>query len=188
MISGPPDTRGMDEGAVPPIAPVDRPVFVLGERAPAIQLMKALGETPTLFAMPVNRLLAELAWAVDRCAPSFEPISGLADLLLPAAWYRDVQLRQLRLSGKTRTIEYCGLSALRLCTMFPHAQFVVVRRIKRAMPRSRRMPELAQGRLLEIDSEEPITADTLESVLAFLGEPAESLVLDLSDGSLATTS
>lgn len=178
----------MREGAAPAIAPVDRPVFVLGERDPAIRLVEALGETPTLQAMPASRLLAELAWAVDRCAPSFESITGLDNRLLPGVWYRDVQIRQLQVSGKERTVEFSGLSAARLCILFPNAQFLVVRRTKRAMPRSRRLPQLPQGRLLEIDSEEPVTPEMLERVLAFLGEPAEGPVLDLSDETVARTS
>jgi hypothetical protein len=177
----------MNERTNPAVAPADRPVFVLGERAPASQLVRALGETPTLYAMPPNRLLAELVWAVDRCAPIFEPIAGLAEDLRPAAWYRELQLRQLQLSGKARTVEFSGLSAVRLCSLFPHAQLLVVRRLKRAMPRSRRVPELPPGRLLEIDSEEPMTPEALDRVLAFLGEPAEPLVLDLSDSSLSSS-
>lgn len=177
----------MNERAIPAVAPVDRPVFVLGERAPASQLVRALGGTPTLYGMPPNRLLAELVWAVDRCAPIFEPITGLTEDLRPAAWYRELQLRQLQLSGKARTVEFSGLSAVRLCSLFPHSQLLVVRRLKRAMPRSRRVPDLAPGRLLEIDSEEPISRETLDQVLAFLGEPGEPLELDLSDGSLTTT-
>jgi hypothetical protein len=164
------------------MARVDQPVFVLGERAAAVQLARALGETPTLCAIPANRLLAEMLSATDRCAAVLGPLSGVArEGLRPGAWYRDLQAAHLRASGKPRTVEYSGVSILRLCQLFPGAQFVVVRQRKRAMPRSRRLPALERERILEVDSETVDDPDTLERVLAFLGAPAETVVLDLSD-------
>jgi hypothetical protein len=166
----------------PVMTRVDQPVFVLGERAAAVQLARALGDTPTLCALPANRLLAEMVSATDRCAAVLGPLSGVArDGLRPARWYRDVQAAHLRASGKPRTVEYSGVSTLRLCQLFPGAQFVVVRQLQRAMPRSRILPAIERQRILEVDSGTVTLPDTLEHVLAFLGEPADTLELDLSD-------
>src|SRR6266508_3199550 len=145
----------MTKGAVPQVAPADRPVFVLGERAAAMELVRALGDTPTLSAMPANRLLADLVSAVDRYSPMFDPLAGVAAGFRPAAWYRDVQLAQLRVSGKARTVEFSGLPILRLCSLFPAAQFLVVRRVRRAVPHSRPLPVLGREKILQIDSEDP---------------------------------
>ena len=58
---------------------------------------------------------------------------------------------------------------------------MVVRHLERAIPRSRRLPDPERDRILEIDSQTVDDPETLERVLAFLGEPAEPLMLDLSD-------
>jgi hypothetical protein len=161
---------------------VNRPVFVLGERPAAMALLRALGDTPTLCALPPNRLLAEVLSATDRCTAVLGPLNGLArEGLRPGAWYRDFQAAHLRASGKPRTVEYSGVSILRLCQLFPDAQFVVVRQLRRAMPPSRRLPALERGRILEVDSTTVDAPDTLELVLAFLGVVADTFVLDLSD-------
>ena len=165
---------------------VNRPVFVLGERAAAVQLIEALGRTAALCAVPLNRLLFDLVVAVNRGSRSFVAADAPLDGFRPGAWYGDVHAALARAAGKPRTIEFSGLSVISLCEMFPAAQFVVVRQLKRAMPRSRRLPPLERGRILEIDSEAVDTAETLELVLAFLGEPAGAVVLDLSDGPLVT--
>jgi hypothetical protein len=168
--------------------PVDRPVFVLGERTAATALVRALGDTPTLCAMPANRLLSDLVHALDRCSPDLKPLTDPAHggLRPPTSWYRDVQAAALRGSGKIRTVEYSALSVLRLCELFPGAQFLVVRQLKRAMHPSRRLPAPELGRILEIDSESATTAGTLERALAFLGarEPVE---LDLSDNQVTSS-
>lgn len=164
------------------VASVDRPVFVLGERAAAMQLVGALGGTPTLSAAPHNRLLTDLVVAVERCTPAFGSMPDAArEGLRPATWYRDVQAAVLRATGKSRTVEFCGLAVVRLCDLFPAAQFVVVRQLNRAIPRSRRLPPMAIDRTLQVDSESVNTPETLELVLSFLGEPAESVELDLSE-------
>jgi len=175
----------------PAVAPVDRPVFVVGERPAAMQLVRALGETTALCAMPPNRLLPDLALAVERCASDLDPLAGLErdGLRPPASWYREVQAACLRHSGKARSVEFSGLSVRRLDRLFPDAQFLVVHQLKRAIDRSRRLPALGPGRILEIGSDVPVTARTIDRVLAFLGQPAEQVVLDLSDervGSWAT--
>ena len=167
----------------PAVDPVDRPVFVVGERPAAMQLVRALGETPDLCAMPPNRLLPDLALAVERCAADLEPLAGLerAGLRPPASWYREVQAARIRLAGKTRSVEFSGLSVQRLDRLFPDAQFLVVHQLKRAVDRSRRLPALGRGRILQIDSDVPATPATLARVIAFLSEPAEPVVVDLSD-------
>ena len=63
----------MNTTPAPAAALVDRPVFVVGERPAAMQLVHALGETPGLCAMPLNRLLPDLALAVERCAADLDP-------------------------------------------------------------------------------------------------------------------
>jgi hypothetical protein len=173
----------MSTPPVPAMSPVDRPVFVLGERTAAVQLVRALGDTPTLCAMSANRLLYDLVQALERCSRDLEPLIGSAheDPQFPATWYRDVQAARLRGSGKTRTVEFSGLSILRLCELFPRAQFLIVRHLKRAIPPSRRLPAPELGRILEIDSEWVTTPGTLECVLSFLGESTEPVELDLSD-------
>jgi hypothetical protein len=168
----------------PAVDPVDRPVFVVGERPAAIQLVRALGETPDLCAMPPNRLLPDLALAVERCAADLEPLTGLerAGLRPPASWYREVQAARIQVSGKMRTVEFSGLSVQRLDLLFPGAQFLVVHQLKRrAVDRSRRLPPLGPGRILQISSDVPATAATLARVMAFIGEPAEQVLVDLSD-------
>jgi hypothetical protein len=45
-------------------ASTNRPVFVLGERASALEMVRALGETPMLYALPMNRLLPDLEAAL----------------------------------------------------------------------------------------------------------------------------
>lgn len=160
----------------------DRPVFVLGERAAAIQLVRALGDTPSFTAVPPNRLLADLASAVDRGAPAFGPVgSPVREALRPDRWYQEVLAAQLQAGGKARTVEFSGLSALRLCRYFPGAQLVVVRQLKRAMPPSRRVPPMEGHRILQVDSEGVDNPETVERVLAFLGEGPEGDELDLSD-------
>ena len=60
-------------------------------------------------------------------------LAAVAGLAAPASarWYGDVQAGWLRASGKERTVEFSGLSVLRLCGLFPRAQFVVVHQLKR---------------------------------------------------------
>ena len=181
------DTQVMPTEAPSVMPRVDRPVFVLGERAAAVQLVRDLGDTPKLCAVPVNRLLAEMMSATDRCAAALGPLGAVAvEGLRPAGWYRELQTALLRDSGKSRTVEFSGVSIIRLCQLFPDAQFVVVRQVKRAMPPSRRLPALEHGRILEVDSETVTLPDTLEHVLAFLGAPEAMLVLDLSDQRIST--
>lgn len=176
------DASEMNSPSASAVASADRPVFVLGERAAAIQLVQALGDTPSFTAVPLNRLLADLASAADRCAPAFGPIADpVHEALRPARWYQDVLAAQLQASGKARTVEFSGLSVLRLCGYFPDAQFVVVRQLKRAMPRSRRFPPMEGHRILQVDSERVNSPETVERVLAFLGEPTDQVVIDLSD-------
>ncbi len=162
---------------------VDRPVFVLGERPAAIEAVRALGETPGFCAMPSNRLLSDLVWAVDRWLPDLEPLAALSrdGYVPPASWYREVQAARLAQTGKTRTVEFSGVSVLRLCRLFPAAQFVVVRRLERAIPRSRQLPTLGRDRIVEIDRADTTTPETLEHLLMFLGELAAPVVVDLSD-------
>ena len=162
------------------------PVFVLGERAAALELIGALDQMPALSAMPANRLLANLIETYDRNAADLRPLTELMRQggVPPARWYREVQAAQLRASGKTRTVEFSGVSILRLAALFPEAQFVVVHQLRRAIPRSRRSPAPAPVRILEIDAADPIAPATLERVLAFLGEEPERRVLDLSDTSV----
>src|SRR5688572_23371467 len=69
-----PDSPSMTTQSVP----VDRPVFVLGERTAATALVRALGDTPTLCAMPANRLLSDLVHALDRCSPDLKPLTDPA--------------------------------------------------------------------------------------------------------------
>ena len=161
-----------------------RPVFVLGERAPAVEMVRALGRTPALYALPMNRLLPDLISAVTRGRPALEPVLGPEAVggAVLAGWYREVQAAGLRRSGKTRTVEFSGLSILQLCDLFPTGQFVVVRQVKRAIPRSRRLPPLERRRIFEVDSAIAATPESLARVLAFLAEPADAVELDLSDG------
>jgi hypothetical protein len=185
--------RPWPDGAVVNTTPASRlpavgpPVFVLGERPAAMELVRALGDTPTLSAMPANRLLSDLVSAVERCLPDLEPLAvvGRGGHVPPASWYVEVQAARLRQSGKSRTVEFSGVSVLRLCDLFPTAQFMVVHQLKRAIPRSRRLPALGQGRILEIDSAQATTPETLGRALAFLGETPEPVVLDLSDRATA---
>jgi hypothetical protein len=175
----------------PPVLPLpapDRPVFVLGERQAAMQLVRALGDTPTLCALPGNRVLHDLLSAVERAGAELAPLAGSTPggSALAARWYRDVQAAWLRPSGKERTVEFSGLSVLRLCELFPSAQFVVVHQLKRAIPRSRRLPPSGRERILEVDSARAAEPDTIDDVLAFLGEP-EQVVLDLSDDRVVST-
>jgi len=167
--------------AIAAVSP-DRPVFVLGERAPALELVRALGATPAFYAMPGTRLLPDLVAAAGRARPTLGSLLGAGPPagLLPARWYRDVQAAGLRHSGKARTVEFCGLSILVLCELFPAAQFVVVRQVKRAIPRSRRLPPLEPGRILEVDSAAAAAPESLSRALAFLGAPPP-VELDLSD-------
>jgi len=168
----------------------NQPVFVIGERPAAMELVRALAESPTLCAMPANRLLADLVSAADRCRPDLEALA-LSDgdgHRPPAGWYREVQAARTRITGKARTVEFSGLPVLRLCELFPSAQFVVVHPLTRAIPPSRRLPALRRGRILEVDSSSVAGAATLERVLAFLGEPAAEVELDLSDRSVPTSS
>jgi hypothetical protein len=166
----------------PPAAPINLPVFVLGERPAAMQLVGALGDTSALCRMPATRLLPELVAAADRWAPGFAELPGSGDHgLRPASWYRDVQAARLRSSGKSRTVEFSALSVLQLCRLFPRAQIVIVRQLTRALPRSRPLPALEQRRILEVDSDDPTSPGVFERVLAFLGEAVEADLLDLSD-------
>jgi hypothetical protein len=166
----------------PPAAPIDLPIFVLGERPAAMQLVRALGDTSTLCRMPATRLLSDLVAAADRWAADFADLPGSGDHgLRPASWYREVQVDRLRSSGKSRTVEFSALPVLQLCRLFPTAQIVVVRQLTRAVPRSRRLPALEQRRILEVDSDDPTSPGVFEHVLAFLGETVEAHVLDLSD-------
>jgi len=171
------------------VVSVDRPVFVLGERAAAVQLVRTLGNTDGLFAMPANRLLADLVVAADRGHAALGlKADAVWDNLAAARWYRDVQAANLRASGKRRTVEFSALSILRLCVLFPGGQFVVVRQLKRAMPPSRRLPPLEHGRILEIDSKSVDSSETLDRVLEFIGEPVPAVELDLSDQPLPSPS
>jgi hypothetical protein len=164
-----------------------RPVFVLGERTPAVHLVQALGDTPTLRAVPANHLLPELLAAAERCARRLEPGTDPASHgLRPADWYGAFQAAQLQASGKDRTVEFSGMSILRLYQLFPWAQFVVVRHLQRAIHRSRRLPGPERDRILEVDSQSVDHPGTLERVLAFLGEAAALPVVDLSDQPTAT--
>ena len=156
------------------LVPADRPVFVLGERAAAVQLVRTLGDTASLCAMPPIRLLADLVMAVDRCA-------GKTPALDPARWYGDVQAAQRRATGKGRTVEFSGLPILRLCRLFPTAQFVIVRATTRALPPSRRLPAQGVEKIFEVDSAEVTAPETLAGVLTFLGETGEALELDLTE-------
>ena len=178
----------MSSAPVPLLPAPDRPVFVLGERPAAMELVRALGETPALCALPGNRVLRDLLSAVERARADLEPLAGSTPggSALAARWYRDVQAAWLRTSGKDRTVEFSGLSVLRLCELFPSAQFVVVHQLKRAIPRSRRLPPSGRERILEVDSARATDPDTIEDVLDFLGEP-EQVVLDLSDDRVVTT-
>ena len=119
----------------------------------------------------------------ERSAADLEPLAGLerAGLRPPASWYRQVQAARIRLSGKPRSVEFSGLSVQRLDWLFPGAQFLVVHQLKRAVDRSRRLPALGSGRILQISSEVPATATTLARVMTFLSEPTEPVVVDLSD-------
>jgi hypothetical protein len=166
------------------VVAVNRPVFVIGERAPAAQLVEVLGTTPTLQPVPPNRLLPDLLAAVERYSRRLPVGTDLAPQgLHPEGWYGDFQVAQLRGSGKPRTVEFSGLSILRLCRLFPWGQFVVVRRLSRAIPPSRRPPGPELDKILEVDSQTVDGLDTLEWVLAFLGEPTGRLTLDLTDDS-----
>jgi hypothetical protein len=179
----------MNVSPVPDVVGIRRPVFVLGERAPALQLVQTLGQTPTLQAVPANRLLPELLAAAERCTRRLDLGTDLdAQGLRPARWYGDFQAAQLRASGKTRTVEFSGLSILRLCHLFSWGQFVLVRHLERAIPRSRRVPAPERDRILEIDYQTVDDPETLERVLAFLDQRAEALVLDLSDRSAVAVS
>jgi hypothetical protein len=179
----------MHDASSPTVAAAHDPVFVLGERAAAVQLVRALGETEGLYALPFTRLLTDLVAAVDRCYAMLGPATDVPwESLAPAAWYRDVQAACLGADGKWRTVEYSGLSILRLCTLFPGAQFVVVRQLRRAMPPSRRLPALEHGRIIEIDSDSVGSPETLDLVLDFLGQPVRVLELDLSDQPLPSPS
>jgi len=162
---------------------VDRPVFVLGERPAAMQVVRALDDTPDFCAMPSNRLLSDLVSAVDRWLPDLEPLAALArdGHVPPASWYREVQAARLAQTGKARTVEFSGVSVLRLCRLFPAAQFVVVRRLERAIPRSRQLPARGRERIVEIDCADTTTPEMLDHLLTFLGEPAAPVVVDLSD-------
>jgi hypothetical protein len=151
-------------------------------------LVGALGDTPALCGMPAGRLLADLVAAADRNRSGLESLGDAAGGALPARWYRDVQVAALRHSGKARTVEFSGLSVLRLCQLFPTAQFVVVRQLKRAIPRSRRLPPLAEERILQVGSAGAATAETVGRVLAFLGETGPNTELDLSDERIRPTS
>jgi len=173
------------------VPPVDRPVFVLGERQAAMELIRALGDTATVCALPLSRLLPDLVSAVERAAPATEPLAvmGQGSPILPASWYREVQAGWLRFTGKTRTVEFSALSVLRLCHLFPTAQFVVVHQLRRAIPRSRRLPTLGRDRIIEVDSGRVTDPQTVERVLAFLHEPVEQVEpaeLELSDARMAT--
>jgi len=155
-----------------------------------MEIVRALGDTPALAALPGNRLLRDLLAAADRSRTELEPLAGpvLGAANLAAGWYRDVQAAWLRARGKDRTVEFSGLSVLRLCQLFPTAQFVVVRQLRRAVPRSQRFPVTGRERILEIDSDRVADPETLRRVLAFLGEGVEQIVLDLSDGSIVAAS
>ena len=179
----------MNLSPVSGVVGIHRPVFVLGERAPALQLVQTLGQTPTLQAVPANRLLPELLAIAQRCAGRLELGTDLdAQGLRPARWYGDFQAAQLQASGKARTVEFSGLSILRLCQLFSWGQFVLVRHLERTIPRSRRVPAPERDRILEIDYQTVGDPETLERVLAFLDQPAGALVLDLSDHSDAASS
>jgi len=172
----------------PAVRLAGRPIFVLGERAPAMDLVWALGATPTLCAMPANRLLADLVAAVERGAAAVDPAVVFAGgEARPARWYGEVQAAWLELTGKARTVEFSGLSVLRLCELFPSAQFVVVRPLRRAIAPSRRLPELGRTRILEVDSGSVTAPVTLERVRAFLGEPAAPVEIDLSEERIVST-
>lgn len=164
--------------------PLDRPVFVLGERAAAMPLIWALEATPNLCAMPANRLLRDLLLAVEHSYADLQSLTGLdrEGFRPPASWYREVQAARARHSGKVRTVEFSGLAVRRLNHMFPDAQFLVVHALERAIPRSRRLPPLPAGRILEVGSNVATDPETLEQVLAFLDEPAAGhTVLDLAE-------
>jgi hypothetical protein len=168
------------------MAAADRPIFVLGERAPAVQLVQALADTEGLCALPVSRLLRDLVDAADGYYAAVGPVAGpdlVRSSIAPARWYGEFQAAHRRVSGAWRTVEFSGLSLLRLCALFPGAQFVVVRRIRRAMPPSRRPPVQEKERILEIDSAAAGSRETLGRVLNFLGEPVR-FELDLSDTAL----
>ena len=102
------------------VPPVDRPVFVLGERQAAMELIRALGDTATVCALPLSRLLPDLVSAVERAAPATEPLAvmGQGSPILPASWYREVQAGWLRFTGKTRTVEFSALSPVEKVAFF----------------------------------------------------------------------
>jgi hypothetical protein len=166
-----------------PADPLDLPVFVLGERAPAMQLIGALAATPAFCAMPANRLLHDLLVAVEHSYAGIAPLEELerGGQRPPATWYREVQAAQAHRTGKPRTVEFSGLAVRRLNHLFPRAQFLVVHELARAIPRSRRLPPVPPGCILEVGSETCGTDDTLERVLAFLGEGVQDIVVDLAD-------
>ena len=177
--------HALSASAVPP---ADRPVFVVGEREPALDLVRALGDTSTLCAMPASRLLQDLVQAVERCPVDLDSLGAAGDALRrPANWYREVQVAHTRASGKIRSVEFSGMALRRLHHLFPHAQFLVVHRLNRAIPPSRRLPALAPEWILEVDSGVAATAEAVERVLTFLGEVTESVVVDLSDHRMRST-
>lgn len=148
----------------------DRPVFVVGERVPAEDLVRALGATPDLCAVPTTRLLRDLVDAVERGQKALAPLWPGADGAGPvgaAAWYRDVQASHALAAGKPRTVEFCGLGAGRLASLFPVAQIV---RVQTGAGRRRPRPlaSLPATRLMEVSTEAARGGSALAEVLSFL--------------------
>jgi hypothetical protein len=164
----------------------DSPVFILGERAPATALLHALGSTPDFCAMPPNRLLYDLLLAMERSYGDLDDLSALwADGPPAARWYREVQRARAAQEGKPRTVEFSGLAVARLRYLFPEAQFVVVHTVRRPLPRSRRIPALPPGKLLEVDPEATELGSMLHTVLEFLAAAPPARVVDIRDAPLA---
>lgn len=164
----------------------DRPVFVLGERGPATALLLALGSTPDFCALPVNRLLYDLLQAMERSYADLGDLQTLWTEGPPASrWYREVQLARAASEGKRRTAEFSGLAAARLLYLFPEAQFVVVHTVRRPRRRSRRLPALTPGRILEIDPASVGLDSTLRAVLEFLTPAGMRQVVDITDAPMA---
>ena len=165
-----------------PSALPDRPVFILGERGPASTLLRALGATPDFCALPVNRLLYDLLLAVERSYPDLVDLHPVwASCPPPARWYREVQQARAEREGKPRTVEFSGLAVARLLHLFPEAQFVVVHVLRRPVPRSRRIPALPPGRVLEVDTDQVGSGATLLRVLDFLEDSPAEVVVDVTD-------
>jgi len=149
----------------------------------AEELTRRLGETPFLCAVPGKRLLRDLVEAVSRSQRDSAPLMlpGDPGSRPPASWYRDVQAEHARRSAKPRTVEFSGLAVDRLSEMFPSCQFILVRNFDHLPARSRRIPPLPPGRLLEVPTTTVDDDATLDRILAFLGEGWTETIIDLAD-------